>query len=319
MNATGHMILFQMAYNNMTPQVQKRVTELVHNPNNPEEGGYQTPAAASDVPSAATYPDIYKADARLHPWRDDKGYNHYLNQPIGDARFTAGKTAPALNGLNCLTSQEAFLQDPKASDDLKANALRWTVHLYGDIGAQPAHVVNGYSKQFPDGDEGGNEFKLSWGSQSRRDASLHTLLDVGGAHVGPDGLAENNFKPLPRVLDSASRTWIEGRAAMLAQQFPRERYEVRVQDQNPSHWASDLKTQAEQMWSQFKPGESMAPSDARLAGIEQTMNENVAVAAYRLADLCNRVFATSAAVAESAAGVPPHAPYEGAAPRAPLP
>lgn len=308
MNATGHMILFQMAYNNMMPEAQKRVSELVRNPNNPQEGDYQTNTADSDVPTAATYPDVYKADVRLKPWRDDKSDNHYYDQPIGDPRHTEGKRVPSHNGLAYLESQEAILDDPKATDDLKANALRWTVHLFGDIGAQPAHVVSGYSDRFPDGDHGGNAFKISWGSENKHDVSLHALLDVGGAHATPEGQTENNFKPLPKLLDPDSRAWIEARAESLQHQFPREKYTVRVADQNPAHWVRELKTQAEEIWQAFAPGEQMAPTDKRLAGIEQTMNENLAVAAYRLADLCNRTFATSTAVAQSMAGVPPHAP-----------
>ena len=44
MNSTYHMILLQMAFNNMTPQVQQKVTQILQDPNNPEEGGYQTDA-----------------------------------------------------------------------------------------------------------------------------------------------------------------------------------------------------------------------------------------------------------------------------------
>ena len=307
MNATGHMILFQMAYNNMTPQVQKRVADLVADPNNPQENNYQTNKLDDDIPTAATYPDVYKADARTHGW-DDKGQDHFYNQAIGDPNYTHGKTPGTPNGITQLAAEKAILANSHASRDDLANALRWTIHLYGDIGAQPAHVVDYYNAQFPNGDGGGNKFALSWGGDPKHDASLHALMDSGGAHADSSGRAENNFKFLGSPIDAGGRAFIEQRAKALQQQFPREKYVTQVSDQDPQHWAKDLAAQAQQVWSEFKPGEAMSPNDRRLAGIEQTMNQNVAIAAYRLADLCNKAFGTADAVAQSVAGVPPHPP-----------
>lgn len=306
MNATGHMILFQMAYNNMTPEVQQRVTQILKDPNNPEENGYQTNARDDDVPSAATYPDVYKEDARKTHSGDPKSYDHFYNQPIGDPKYTAGKTAGSPNGLTMLAAQLSILRNPNSDMDSMADALRWTTHEYGDIGAQPGHCVNYYSAQFPKGDGGGNAFKLNWGSKGRWDTDLHALLDAGGAHAKPNGSSENNYKDLKEPLDAAGRAWIEKRAESLQSQFPRERYVTQVQDQNPQDWVRDLSAQAEKIWAEFTPGEKVSPSDPRLAGVEQTMNQNVAIAAYRLADLCNQLFSTSNAVAQSAAMVPPH-------------
>lgn len=307
MNSTGHMILFQMAYNNMTPQVQQRVAEILKDPNNPEEGGYQTDARDDSVPSAATYPDVYKSDERSTHSGDAKSYDHFYNLPIGDPRYTAGKTAASPNGLTQLAAQEAILQNPKSDMDSLANALRWTVHLYGDVGAQPGHVVNYYSAQFPNGDGGGNAFKINWGSKGRWDSDLHALLDDGGAHQTADGRTENNFKELKEPLTAPDRAWIESRAEALQSQFPRARFETAARDQDPQDWVKDLGVQAQQVWGEFTPGETVAPNDKRLADIEQMMNQNVAVGAYRLANLCNQLFGT-----QSAAGVSYHAP------RAPL-
>jgi len=307
-NATGHMILFQMAYNNMTPEVQKRVSALIHNPNNPEEGGYKTDKRDNDVPSAATYPDVYKHDVRQIPGADAKGYNHFYNLPIGDPKYTAGKKPSSPNGLDWLASQEKILADPKTSDDLKANALRWTAHMFGDVGAQPAHAVNYYSARFPNGDEGGNKFEVTYDPNSHFTGNLHGLLDAGGAHKTANGKVEENFKFISEPLDASSRAYVESRAQQIQQQYPRERYIAQVNDQNPQDWVKDLSAQAQQVWGEFTPGEHVAADDKRLAGIEQMMNQNLAISAYRLAELCNHAFGTAQSAAEAAAEVPPHAP-----------
>lgn len=284
------MILFQMAYNNMTPEVQHRVADLLKNPNNPEEDGYQTNALDNDVPSAATYPDVYKIYARNTHSCDPKNYFHLYGQPIGDPRYTLGKSTPTPNALTQLASQLAILRDPSAPADLKANALRWTTHLYGDIGAQPAHVVEYFSEQFPEGDKSGSAFKLDWGSNSKWYTSFHSLLDAGGAHVSTDGTSENNFKDLDQPLTDAGRAWVQHRAAMLQCEYPLSRYHVQALEQDPQVWCNELAPQAEQMRSEFTAGEKVQPDDPRLAGIEQTMNRNTAIAAYRLANLCNELF-----------------------------
>ena len=316
MNSTGHMILFQMAYNNMTPQTQQRVSQILADPNNPEENGYQTDQRDDDVPTAATYPDVYKQDARRDDLGDPKSYDHFYNFPIGDPQYTAGKTVPSPNAATQLASQIAILKDPSSSLDMQADALRWTTHLYGDIGAQPGHVVDYYSAQFPNGDGGGNRFNLTWGSAGKYDNNLHELLDEGGAGVNASGAEENNYKYLPDPLTADSRAWIENRAESLQQQFPRARFETQVQDQNPQDWVKTLSNEAVNIWGEFTPGESVQPSDPRLAGIEQTMNQNVAIAAYRLADLCNQLYGSTSAVAQSVAHVPPHAPVNPPAPAA---
>ena len=64
--------------------------------------------------------------------------------------------------------------------------MRWIIHEYGDIGAQPWHDAVLYDAQFPNGDGGGNAFKLNWGSTGMYDTDLHALADAGGAHPDPN-------------------------------------------------------------------------------------------------------------------------------------
>ena len=56
------------------------------------------------------------------------------------------------------------LRDPKASQDDKRLALRFIVHIIGDL-HQPLHAGNGT-------DRGGNDFKVTWFGKS---TNLHSV------------------------------------------------------------------------------------------------------------------------------------------------
>ena len=52
--------------------------------------------------------------------------------------------------------------------------LRLLIHYVGDI-HQPLHTSSRYTSQYPDGDQGGNLFRLS--TQSQEITNLHALWD----------------------------------------------------------------------------------------------------------------------------------------------
>ncbi|MHB2017293.1 MAG: S1/P1 nuclease [Candidatus Xenobia bacterium] len=325
MNSTGHMVLFQLAYNHMTPQAQQRVAQILADPNNPEENGYETTDVDNDVPSAATYPDVYKSWARQHG-QDGESYLHFYNNPIGDPRYTAGKSAASPNGLTWFAQQMGILKDSSSDQDSKADALRWVIHEYGDIGAQPGHAVNGFSAQFPKGDGGGNGLKINWGSSGRWDTDLHALLDAGGAHPNPNDPSRsvNNFKDLREPLSREGRQFIESLAEQIGNSYPRASFTTQqLQDQDPNDWVQTLKGQAEQIWPQFNKGDELAPDDPRLASIEHLMDQNVALSAYRLADMCNQLFGgdnnSNVSMASAAMPKAPLASLEPKPPTAPAP
>jgi hypothetical protein len=65
------------------------------------------------------------------------------------------------------------LSEPWAAGEDKAVALCWVSHLIGD-GHQPLHAGTQFSKQFPEGDLGGNRFGVSVAGTPVR---LHTYWD----------------------------------------------------------------------------------------------------------------------------------------------
>ena len=54
---------------------------------------------------------------------------------------------------------QTIMKHVGSEEEGKSLALRLLIHYYGDI-HQPLHNVDRYTKEFPNGDKGGNEFEL---------------------------------------------------------------------------------------------------------------------------------------------------------------
>jgi hypothetical protein len=76
-----------------------------------------------------------------------------------------------------LKQAEDDLANVKKTNEEKAIAVCWILHLVGDI-HQPLHCTTYYSKDFPDGDTGGNDFLIG-------STNLHSFWDeiLGADHV----------------------------------------------------------------------------------------------------------------------------------------
>ncbi len=114
----------------------------------------------------ATWPDEIKSDPTNYQYT----YSwHFTTWPTEEHDHTeAEETATSGVILKSINEQLAVLRDPKATDDQKAFALKFIVHLVGDI-HQPLHVGNGT-------DQGGNFCKVTYMGKAY---NLHSLWDEG--------------------------------------------------------------------------------------------------------------------------------------------
>jgi hypothetical protein len=124
---------------------------------------------------AATFPDAIR-DEQPHT----KPF-HFI-----DIRFVKGGPAepPMPNPPNVLSAIEAFtdvLRSPRTTDVERVDALSWLVHLFGDV-HQPLHCITRVNQFHPNGDRGGNAFRVAGPA-----GNLHRLWDssldpLGGAN-----------------------------------------------------------------------------------------------------------------------------------------
>ena len=143
---TGHRVVAALADAQLSGLARAHVKELL---------------GVESLDEAATWPDDMRSapgqfwQKRATPW-------HYvtLNGIVYD------HAPPEGDALDALNRYRATLQDPNASIADKQLALRFIVHLVGDL-HQPLHVGKCC-------DKGGNEVKVKWFG---RDLNLHSVWD----------------------------------------------------------------------------------------------------------------------------------------------
>jgi S1/P1 Nuclease len=113
---------------------------------------------------ASTWADEMRSSPEVF-WQSTANPWHYVTVPPGKTYSEVG--APPEGDANTALKQfEATLRNPAATKAEKQLALRFTVHIIGDL-HQPLHVGNGT-------DRGGNDRKVTFG---RDETNLHAVWD----------------------------------------------------------------------------------------------------------------------------------------------
>ena len=146
---TGHRITGAIAEHYLTPQAQKAVNDLLVN---------------EDMAEASTYFDEMKSN-QSDFWQKTASPWHYVNVHKGKTYEQEG-APPEGDGVTALKMYSKMLKDPKTSIEDKKLALKFIIHIVGDL-HQPFHT--GTSE-----DHGGNKVKLNlfW-----QDTTLHRIWD----------------------------------------------------------------------------------------------------------------------------------------------
>ena len=154
----GHRAVARIAENHLTPAARQQVSQLL---------GTET------MPLVSTWADELRNDPQFKetaPW-------HYLNVATGldFPAFLAQLNDPALaapaapsNAYTALLQARRDLKDPKKTTDEKRVALKFLIHLVGDV-HQPLHV--GHAD-----DRGGNSVVVNW--RAKDDTNLHSVFDT---------------------------------------------------------------------------------------------------------------------------------------------
>ncbi len=115
---------------------------------------------------AATWPDDMRSDPAEF-WQRTAGPFHYVTVPQGRTYAQAG-APPEGDAVVALARFARILRDPNASLEDKRMALRFSIHIIGDL-HQPLHAGR-------EGDRGGNNVRVTlFGQQT----NLHSVWDSG--------------------------------------------------------------------------------------------------------------------------------------------
>jgi hypothetical protein len=152
----GHRAVARIAENHLSAPAKREIARIL---------GTET------VPLVSTWADELRNDPQFKetaPW-------HYVNVPVGldypafaaqlKATLAPAPAVPA-NAYAALLQVRQDLKDPQKTLDEKRTALKFLIHLVGDV-HQPLHT--GHAE-----DKGGNSILVSWRG---RDTNLHSIWD----------------------------------------------------------------------------------------------------------------------------------------------
>lgn len=148
---TGHRVVGAIAQRYLSPQASAGVKRIL---------------GAETLAEASTWPDFMRSDPSDF-WQHQASSWHYVTVPQGKTYAQVGAPAKG-DAVTALARFSATVRDPKASLADKQLALRFIVHLVGDL-QQPLHA--GY-----DTDEGGNQVKVTF---LGKPTNLHAVWDSG--------------------------------------------------------------------------------------------------------------------------------------------
>lgn len=120
--------------------------------------------AEEGLAEASTWADEQRSNPAAF-WQEEAGPYHYVTVPEGRTYEEVGAPSEG-DALSALARFAATVRDPGASREEKALALRFIIHIVGDV-HQPLHAGNGK-------DRGGNDVKVRWLGQ---ETNLHSVWD----------------------------------------------------------------------------------------------------------------------------------------------
>lgn len=146
--SAGHHVVAQLAEAQLTPKARTEVNRLL------------ALEPGSTLASISTWADEHKNPSTA-AW-------HYVNLPRGSCTYVAERDCPGGQCVVAAIERQAAILASDATDGKRLTALKYLVHLVGDI-YQPLHA--GYGD-----DRGGNKYQLQ---AFGRGSNLHSLWDSG--------------------------------------------------------------------------------------------------------------------------------------------
>ncbi len=150
----GHQTVAEIAQRNLTPAAKQGVQNIL----GPEP-----------LAGAATWPDMVRSDRRFSAF----SLYHFAEVPEGKSYETmTAKEHPEKDAFTVISKYPGILKDPSATREQKMIALRYIIHVVGDV-HQPLHVGNGI-------DMGANLCETVWTDPLTKvvsEPNLHAVWD----------------------------------------------------------------------------------------------------------------------------------------------
>jgi hypothetical protein len=176
----GHRVTGAIAEKYLSFEARAAVREIL----GPSEG----------LAEAATWPDFMRSSTETF-WKNEAPPYHFVTVPVGKSYAEVG-APPEGDAVTALRRFAAVLKDPPAGLESKRLALRFTVHIIGDL-HQPLHAGSG-------ADHGANDVKVKFFGE---ETNLHAVWDEG--LIGREQLSYTEWSDLlsAKITDDLARAW----------------------------------------------------------------------------------------------------------------
>lgn len=260
-NNYGHSIIAQIAYDYMTPAARNAANDLIDRLSDqyPQTSTFQT---------AATWADFLRHDNvnAFNSW-------HFINYRYNPEQSNPGYTAS--ENIVWATNQSiAVLQSQHATEFERALFFRFLIHFVGDA-HQPLHCISLYNKSFLHGDNGGNLYIIDGEPEN----NLHAFWD--------NGLGLFNSNPCHEKLLKSSQ--ISCLSQFIESKYPPSYFGNKTQDLNPQDWTIESFNLAKLFV--YTIPENSVPAPTYIAQGQIIVEQQLALAGYRLANLLNSLLA----------------------------
>jgi hypothetical protein len=284
---TGHMVVAQVAYLRLTPAAKAKVDSLFVTPQGKRPlvylcAGYYTPETCEktyDPVTIAVWMDDFRGDSI----NDSYGMWHYVDYPFFDGVPENPKVGPdADNALARINWAINTLREGAGSPRREAELTGFLYHLIGDV-HQPLHATARVTAAHPDGDQGGNLFKIQMPPDAHI-ANLHSFWDAVGGAFG--------FQSPKRPLDQAGKDRILALAQGVMKDYPADSM-PESKNLDPHDWVMESYALARDV-TYKNITEGAAPSQVYTDEAQKLCRKRLALAGYRLAGVLNSLFAAEA-------------------------
>jgi hypothetical protein len=279
-DAAGHMLVDQIAWEQMTPVARERAAELVKTLDTRFSEGQPY-----NFVTAGCWMDDMRGLGKDYLWSK----LHYVTIPWTVTGLPA-EIPPAPNVVTGIDDSIHTLRDPQATPVQRTEALAMLVHFLGDI-HQPLHTTD------RNNDRGGNALLISGvpfsDLMSKQGRNLHTFWDKAFRFDG-EGPAIVEVWAAPHMMDrphAPGEGIIAEQAKKITARFPREKLPELATAKDGAAWAKESHVAG--CLNAYPAGESSDPSEIRVLtpafakNAQEIANRRIALAGYRLGALLN--------------------------------
>ena len=284
----GHKISAYIAWQRMSPEAREKAAKILLAA--PESSDlsvfYSSDSRAAAAKQrelfmiAATWADIVrdrKFKERYEKYH--KGNWHYSDtfwQTVNGKTEYLKDMEEGGKAVEKLYDFEKVLRDASASDEDKAIALAWILHLGGDI-HQPLHTSARVTELEPKGDQGGNLFLLT-PKDAQRSENLHWFWD---SIVG---------RNIPRQNDACDSDYLPPLAESFMKKYPAAKMQNRLALGQFNEWQKQ--SFALNQTAVFSPDliRYQMPSAKYKKKAFTVAEQQLALAGYRLGEMLDQIF-----------------------------